>query len=77
MALNREMLNGANQHYYTDNVPLEYIFRCCILYTRNYQRVYSINVIYLHIDLNLLQMKRITPFECIGILMISNNTVIL
>lgn len=53
MALNREMLNSANQHYYTDNVPPEYIFRYCILYARNYQRVYSIKVIYLHIDLNL------------------------
>ena len=43
------MLNGANQHY-NNQMHVEYILRDAM---PNYYRVYSIYMIYLHIDLNL------------------------
>ena len=58
MAMNRDDTEWCKSTLYNNATFRIYdIFIYCTL-LRNYRRVYSIKVIYLHIDLNLYQMKR-------------------
>ena len=56
------MLNGANQHY-NNQMHVEYMLLDSAM--PNYYRVYSIYMIYLHIDLNLCRTNthNTTPFN--------------